>query len=141
MKTPRKQAAPTAGYSGTPLPKKLGVKPHTTLVLLGAPQDFEATLGELPEGVAVRRAARVPAERVVLFVASQRELERRFEAATKLVAAGGSLWLAWPKQSSGVATDLSESQVREFGLARGWVDYKVCAIDFTWSGHAFARRK
>jgi hypothetical protein len=135
------QPGASAGYSGTPLPKKLGVKPDTTLVLIGAPRGFERTLGELPDNARLRRDTRKPGERAVLFAASRAELAARFGGALELVAEGGSLWIAWPKKASGVATDLDENRVREHGLARGWVDYKVCAIDATWSGLCFARRK
>ncbi|UCF69543.1 MAG: DUF3052 domain-containing protein [Acidobacteriota bacterium] len=129
-----------AGYSGTPLPKKLGIKPDSTVALLGAPRDFERTLGMLPEGVKLRRQARGRAERVLLFVSARAELARRFPAAVRAMADGGGLWIVWPKKSSGVSTDLSQTEVRGYGLARGLVDYKICAIDETWSGLLFARR-
>lgn len=129
-----------AGYSGTPLPKKLGVKPGTTLTLLGAPDDFEETLGELPEGVTIRRRASGRAERVIAFLRSEKELHRRLGPAERALAEGGGLWLAWPKKASGVETDLTQASIRRTGLDAGLVDYKICAIDATWSGLCFARR-
>jgi len=129
-----------AGYSGTPLPKKLGIKAGSAVALLGAPEGFEETLGALPKGVRLRRQARGPADVVLLFAHSVRELERRFPAATRCLANGGRLWIVWPKKASGVATDLTQPTVRSFGLERGFVDYKICAVDATFSGLCFARR-
>jgi CheY-like chemotaxis protein len=128
------------GYSGTPLPKKLGVKPSTRLTLLDAPSDFERTLGFLPDGVAVRRQARGKADVALLFVTSQAQLLRRWDAAARVVDTGGRLWIVWPKKSSGFASDLGGNEVRAFGLIRGWVDFKIAAIDATWSGLCFSRR-
>jgi CheY-like chemotaxis protein len=130
-----------AGYSGTPLPRKLGIKPGSSLTLLGAPPGFDATLGALPEGVTVRRRGGRPGERVLLFVTSQRDLHRRFPGAVRAMAEGGGIWIIWPKQASGVDTDLNGNRVRRFGLDAGFVDYKICAVDATWSGLLFARRE
>jgi CheY-like chemotaxis protein len=130
-----------AGYSGTPLIKKLGIKAGSTLALLGAPVGFEATLGGLPDGVRVRRQARGHFDKILLFARSRAELERRFPVATRALTEGGGLWIAWPKKASGVRSDLGQADVRAFGLARGFVDYKICAIDRTWSGLQFARRR
>ncbi len=129
-----------AGYSGAPLPKKLGIKPDAVVVLVGAPSDFETTLGTLPEGVVLRRRAAGRPDLVVWFVKSLRDLERRVERIGRL-ADGHGLWIAWPKKASGVKTDVKESDVRRAGLGTGLVDYKICAIDDTWSGLKFARRK
>jgi CheY-like chemotaxis protein len=129
-----------AGYAGVPLAKKLGVGPGCVLALLGAPPHFERTLGGLPEGVKVKRRAQGRADVVVLFAPSLSDLERRFPAAARSVAEGGRLWIAWPKQASGVATDLTQKGVRAFGLDAGMVDYKISAIDDTWSGLCFTRR-
>jgi hypothetical protein len=141
--TPAKPAVPgaMAGYSGQPLPKKLGVKAGDTVILLGSPPDFAATLGELPADVTLRRRAAGQARIVLLFAKRASELERRWPAATKAVAAGGRLWICWPKQASGVATDVTQALVRGHGLEREWVDFKIAAIDGTWSGLAFARRQ
>jgi hypothetical protein len=130
-----------SGYSGTALPKKLGIKAGTTVALLGAPPDFEKTLGRLPDGVRLRHAARGRPDRIVLFVRSVAELARRFPVAARALAPGGGLWIAWPKKASGLETDLTPKHVRDFGLDREFVDYKICAIDETWSGLQFARRR
>ncbi|HEX9730370.1 MAG TPA: DUF3052 domain-containing protein [Thermoanaerobaculia bacterium] len=119
----------------------MGIKSGETVTLLGAPDDFDATLGELPNDVRVKRQARGAADRVLLFARSLAELRRRFAAAERLLGERGALWICWPKKASGVATDIAEPDVRAFGLAAGWVDYKVCAVDATWSGLLFARRK
>jgi len=131
---------PMAGYSGTPLPKKLGIKPGSGVALRGAPAGFEQTLGRLPEGARVTRTAR-RAERTLLFVRSQAELARKLPGAARALEAGQGLWIAWPKQASRTKSDLSERHVRERGLALGIVDYKICAIDGTWSGLLFAKRR
>jgi CheY-like chemotaxis protein len=130
-----------AGYSGTPLPKKLGIKAGSAVALMGAPPGFEKTLGKLPDDVAVRRSARGHPDRIVLFVKSRAELARRFPVAARALATGGGLWIAWPKKASGVSTDLTQGHVRAFGLESDFVDYKICAIDDTWSGLQFARRR
>ncbi len=125
-----------AGYSGTPLPQKLGIKPGHVVALLGAPAEFEGVLGTLPDGVTVTHAlARNKAfDVIVLFAATARELERRFGSSVKRLLPDGGLWVAWPKRSSGVATDVTENIVRGVALAAGLVDNKVCAVDETWSG-------
>jgi hypothetical protein len=126
--------AQPAGYSGTPLPRKLGIKPGARLALVGAPDSFDATLGELPEGVAVRRRLRGPVDVIVAFYVRRAELARRLGVLRDSLEPAGGLWIAWPKRASGVATDLDENVVRELGLAAGLVDNKVCAIDEVWSG-------
>lgn len=132
-----------AGYSGTPLPKKLGIKPNSIVALVGAPKDFEQTLGELPEGVKLKKQASKQCDLIIWFIRMRAELYDRIKEMGELVgdASGNGLWIAWPKQASGVATDLTQNVVRETGLASGLVDYKVCAIDSTWSGLKFAQRK
>jgi hypothetical protein len=127
-------AARPAGYSGTPLVRKLGIKPGARLGLIGEPFGFDATLGALPPGVEIRRRARGPLDVTVAFFSERRKLERRLPALEKALAADGSLWIAWPKRASGVPTDVTESAVRELGVAAGLVDNKVCAIDAVWSG-------
>jgi hypothetical protein len=135
------KAAP-AGYSGTPLPKKLGIKPGSVVALLGAPRGFaKRTLGPLPEGAVLREDTRAPFNVGLLFVGSKADLARRFPPAMKAMGEPCAFWLCWPKQASGVATDLDGNQVREFGLMSGLVDYKVAAVDATWSGLCFARRR
>lgn len=131
-----------AGYSGTPLPKKLGLKPGARLGLVKAPADFAATLGELPPGVAARAVAAGKAQYdvIVCFAPTMAEVVRRLPALKSRLDSAGGLWMAWPKRSSGVATDVSESDVRAVGLAAGLVDNKVCAIDDVWSGLRFVFR-
>jgi hypothetical protein len=129
-----------AGYSGTPLVRKLGIKAGARLGLLGAPSGFDETLGELPPGVAVRRLRRGPLDVIVSFHTRRRELERTFGRLRDSLAHTGGLWIAWPKRASGVETDLTENVVRELGLAAGLVDNKVCAIDEVWSGLRFVYR-
>jgi hypothetical protein len=136
-------ASNLAGYSGTPLPKKLGVKPNSNVSLLGAPKDFEKTLGELPESVKLKKRADRACDLIIWFVRMRAELFDRIKEMAELIGDGGAsgLWIAWPKRASDVASDMTETVVRETGLASGLVDYKVCAIDATWSGLKFARRK
>jgi hypothetical protein len=130
----------SAGYSGKSLVEKLGVKPDSTLVLIGAPDGAERLLEPLPSGVTLRYGSRGHREMTIWFVTSRRELERRFDAVAKAVATG-TLWMAWPKRSSGVETDLSEDVIRDVALAAGMVDTKVCAIDETWSGLRLTQRR
>lgn len=128
-----------AGYSGTPLARKLGIKPGGRVAVVGAPPGF--AIAGLPAGVEVRADLRArELDVVVLFCRRGRELARRFGAAQSRLAPAGGLWVGWPKKSSGVETDLSDGAVRAFGLGRGLVDNKVCAIDETWSGLRFVRR-
>ena len=123
-----------AGYSGTPLPRKLGIRPGARLALVGAPEDFERMLGPLPEGVRVARPGRGRADVCVYFTRERRALERRIGWLERRIEPDGALWVAWPKRASGVPTDMSEDVVREVALPRGLVDNKVCAVDETWSG-------
>jgi len=130
-----------AGYSGTPLPQKLGIKPQMTVILVNAPEDFEKTLGKLPEGATLRRQLRGASELIIWFAKSQSELERQLKSVLKCLTERGGLWIACPKKTSGLKSDLTPQLVREFGLARGLVDHKIAAIDDTWSGLRFVRRK
>lgn len=129
-----------AGYSGTPLPKKLGIKQHSIVALVNAPPDFEVTLGTLPEGAVLRPSGRGRRGLTICFVRSRRELIRRIDTLVK-VSEQGNVWIAWPKKASGVETDLTQTHVRQTGLDAGLVDYKICAIDETWSGLCFALRR
>jgi hypothetical protein len=129
-----------AGYSGTPLARKLGIAPEGRLGLFAAPDGFGDVLGELPPGVVVRRQARGTFDVIVAFCTRRSELERRLPAWRAALDEAGGLWVAWPKRSSGVTTDLGDGVVRELGLATGLVDNKVCAIDATWSGLRFVYR-
>lgn len=121
-----------AGYSGTPLPKKLGIKPGHRLVLLGVPDGFE--LGELPEDVNVVRRAQGEADVIVSFHTARADLERRLPRLRELMRPAAGLWIAWPKRASKMPTDVTEDVVRELGLANRLVDNKVAALDATWSG-------
>ena len=129
-----------AGYSGTPLPKKLGVKPGSTVALVDAPSGFVATLGELPEGVTVQKAAGEDAQVTLWFVQSRDTFEKGIERMAE-VAGDGRLWICWPKKTSGIATDVTQNHIRSTGLATGLVDFKICAVNTTWSGLCFTRRK
>lgn len=130
-----------AGYSGTPLPRKLGIKPGARVLLIGAPEGFEGALAGLPEGVVVRRRlGREPFDVIVAFFSRRSTLERRLAALGAALDAAGGLWIAWPKRASGVPTDVTEGVVRDLGLAAGLVDNKVCAIDQVWSGLRFVYR-
>jgi hypothetical protein len=120
-----------AGYSGTPLPKKLGIAEGSSLALIGAPQ---GVVDGLPAGVTVKHQARGSADVVVAFFTKRRDFERRIEALVKMIFPAGGLWVAWPKRASGRETDMHEGVVREVALPLGLVDNKVCAIDDTWTG-------
>jgi hypothetical protein len=120
-----------AGYSGTPLAAKLGIKEGATVVLLDAPP---GVIGELPAGVVVTRQARGRADVVVAFFTARARLEQRIGVLSKMIFPAGGLWIAWPKRTSGVATDMTENHIREVALPLGLVDNKVCAVDDTWSG-------
>ena len=98
-------------------------------------------MGDLPSGVQIRRESSAPADVVLLFATRQADLVERFSAATDILADGGRLWILWQKRTSRITTDVSEREVRAFGLARDFVDYKISAIDATWSGLCFARRR
>ena len=127
------------GYSGKPLARKLGIKPDSTVALIGAPPGILETLGDLPAGVEIRQDARGRCDLVVWFARSLNELLRAVSTAAARREAT-PLWMVWPKRASGMKTDLSERVVREAGLSAGLVDYKICAIDDTWSGLLFAKR-
>ena len=129
-----------AGYSGTPLVKKLGIAEGQRVVLLGAPDRFEDELAPLPP-IALSRALRGTADVVVLFVTRRAELARRTPAIRARLAPAGGYWVAWPKKASKVPTDVTEDTIREIALPLGLVDNKVCAIDDVWSGLRLVIRK
>jgi hypothetical protein len=127
--------SPTAaGYSGTPLARKLGIKPGARVGLIGAPEGFDAALDGLPPGVTFGRTVRGSFDVIVAFCPRRAVLEARLPKLRAALDPAGGLWIAWPKRASGVDTDLNENAVRELGLAAGLVDNKVCAIDAVWSG-------
>lgn len=129
-----------AGYSGTPLPKKLGIKENSVVALVNAPNGIQETLGELPEGAVLRSGLQSIGDLTLWFVRARAELEKGMR---KMVDFGESagLWIIWPKKSSGVESDLTQNIVRKIGLASGLVDFKISAIDKTWAGLRFTKRK
>ncbi|WP_040811926.1 hypothetical protein [Nocardia concava] len=128
-----------AGYSGTPLPRKLGIKEQSRVLLSGAPTGFE--LGDLPPGTELhRRAGSGPYDVILGFCPDRATLLRHFAIWRRGLAVDGGLWLAWPKKTSGMQTDLGETDVREYGLSQGLVDNKVAALDDNWSGLRFVIR-
>lgn len=129
-----------AGYSSTPLAKKLGIKGGSRVALVNAPDDFEATLGELPDNVDLVKRINNSIDIILLFVTSERTLARDFARLAKKLVSNGMIWIAWPKKSSGVATDLTFANVQRIGLDAGLVDVKICAVDETWSGLKFVYR-
>jgi len=130
-----------AGYSGTPLAKKLGIKDGMVLAAPGAPDVFAGLLEPLPDGVTWKRQLRAPIDVAIAFFTTRADVTKRWAALTGAVGHQGVVWVAWPKKASGVATDLTEDTFRELLLPTGWVDVKVCAIDDTWSGLKFVLRK
>lgn len=134
--------APAAGYSGTPLPKKLGIKEGASVLVVDGPPEVEALVDPLPPGVDWRRGLRSkgPFDVVWLFAPDLASLRRRWPACRQRLAVDGGLWVSWPKGSSGVATDLDGNAVRIFGLDHGLVDNKVCAVSDVWSGLRFVVR-
>jgi hypothetical protein len=129
-----------AGYSGTPLPKKLRIVEDSVVALVGAPEGFPGKLEPLPDGVKLQTSTR-EATVILAFFESAGQLDWKLPGLAAEMRQGRTLWLIWPKKTSGIATDLSEKLIRESGLATGLVDYKICAVDETWSGLAFAARK
>ncbi len=130
-----------AGYSGTPLPRKLGINEGATVLLVDAPTTFPPMLEPLPPGVCfIGTAEPLHADVAVLFVTTPEALANRFASIRARLTPAGGLWVAWPKKSTGLAPELSENVIRGFGLATGMVDNKVCAIDEVWSGLRFVTR-
>jgi hypothetical protein len=127
-----------AGYSGTPLPAKLGLKPGMKFLVLNAPAHLGVLLAGAPPFERLVRLG--PFECALAFATTERALAASFVKLAPKLADAGMIWIAWPKKSSGVATELTEDLVRRAGLAAGLVDVKVCAIDATWSGLKFVRR-
>ena len=135
-----KQRGAVAGYSGTPLAKKLGIKPGGRVAVVSAPNGFTEAL-RLPPRSQLRTQARGRVDVVVFFVTRGAELARRFPSMQRCLEEHGGLWIAWPKRASGVPTDLNEHVVRDFALTHGRVDVKVCAIDEVWTGFKHVIRK
>ena len=129
-----------AGYSGTPLVKKLGIKEGSRVALVNAPENFQTELGELPADVKFVKSTTKPLDLILFFVLSERILARDFAKLSTRLTSNGMIWIAWPKKSSGVTTDLTFERVQRIGLDAGLVDVKICAIDDTWSGLKFVYR-
>jgi len=128
------------GYSGTPLPNKLGIKPGFRVCLVEAPPDVRAALSAELGECKIANDGKPPLDFAMVFTKSKTALSREFKRISKLLAPAGMLWISWPKKSSGVATDVDENIIREIGLAAGLVDVKVCAVTEVWSGLKFVRR-
>lgn len=131
----------TAGYSGTPLARKLGITTGATLAVIDDPGHFGEIVAPLPEAVTVRNSARGKADVVVFFTKERRRLAQRIDSLGRMIFPNGAAWVAWPKRASKVPTDMTEDVVREFALPTGLVDVKVAAIDETWSGLKLVWRK
>ncbi len=129
-----------AGYSGTPLTKKLGIRDGLRVSLIGIPADVRANLQSALAGCSIVKDSKGPFDFVMLFAKSQTELESKFARSAKQLAPTGMLWVSWPKRASGVPTDMNENDVRRIGLQAGLVDVKVCAVSEVWSGLKFVRR-
>ena len=123
-----------AGYSGTPLPQKLGIKPGLTVVTINAPANYRRLLGQLPDHVNFSNRVTANSMFVHLFTSKRNELQRRLSILRNKLSDNGAVWVSWPKKSSGISTDVIEDVIREIALPLGFVDIKVCAVDETWSG-------
>jgi hypothetical protein len=130
-----------AGYSGTPLAKKLGIREGDAVAAWRPPDGFTTLVEPLPAGARWKKAVRAPLDVAVAFFLERADVAPTWPRLTSAVAPAGAVWVAWPKRTSGVATDLTEDVFREVLLPTGWVDTKVCAIDETWSGLRFVLRK
>jgi hypothetical protein len=129
-----------AGYSGTPLPKKLGIKDQFRVLLLDSPADVKADLKDSLATCQIIKDGRGPLDFAMIFVKSAADLKKKFSQVAKQLAPAGMLWVSWPKKASGVSTDLTENDVRSIGLQAGLVDVKVCAVNEIWSGLKFVIR-
>jgi hypothetical protein len=130
-----------AGYSGTPLAAKLGIGEGMVVTTVGAPTNYIALLGALPRGARVTTRAPASPAFVHLFTMSRAMLAERLESLRNRIPANGTVWVSWPKKSSGVVTDVTEDVIRSIALPLGFVDVKVCAVDDTWSGLKLVIRK
>jgi hypothetical protein len=123
-----------AGYSGTPLPQKLGIKSGMRVIAIGAPKKYQELLGKLPDGVEFSNQSHVNSQFIHFFVTRRSDLEKRLPQLRATLADDGILWVSWPKKSAGIVTDMTEDVIRVVALPLGLVDVKVCAVDATWSG-------
>jgi hypothetical protein len=124
----------TAGYSGTPLPQKLGIKPGLTVITINAPPNYCRLLGTIPEGVTFSDRLGPDSSFVHIFIKKRSELAKTLAVFREKISDTGTVWVSWPKKSSGVPADVTEDVVRAVVLPLGFVDVKVCAVDETWSG-------
>jgi hypothetical protein len=129
-----------AGYSGTPLEKKIGIKEGSRIALVNGPIGFQFDPKELPDNVEFLKPTAKSLDIILFFVTTERRLAKDFSKLAARLTANGMIWIAWPKKSSGVATDLSFELVQRIGLDAGLVDVKICAVDDTWSGLKFVYR-
>lgn len=129
-----------AGYSGTPLQKKLGIKEEVSIFIVNAPKQYLEWISPLPPNVQVRSRLASNMDFIHVFVSEKKIFELEFLRCKKCLKKDGMMWISWPKKSSKVATDLDENIIREFGLKNGLVDVKVCAVDEVWSGLKFVYR-
>ncbi len=134
-------AARVAGYSGTPLPKKLGLKPGQSILLLGMPENVRELIQEETRSARTRFTGRGEYDFIMLFVKSRAELNERFPKLASHLKPAGGFWVAWPKKASKLPTDMTEDAVRDVALPLGLVDNKVCAVDEVWSGLRCVIRK
>ena len=123
-----------AGYSGTPLPQKLGIKPGLTVVTINAPAKYRRLLGKIPNDVTFSDRLKPGSNFVHLFTKRRSELQKKMSILRRKISDNGTVWVSWPKKSSGISTDVTEDVVREIALPLGFVDIKVCAVDEIWSG-------
>lgn len=130
-----------AGYSGTPLVKKLGIKPGVTWVVWYAPPEYRSWLGELPQGVRIVARSSIPVAAVHIFVVEKKELERCLKKLRVDLTPAGFIWVSWPKKSAKVRTDITEDTIRAVALPLDFVDIKVCAVSDVWSGLKLMIRK
>jgi hypothetical protein len=129
-----------AGYSGTPLPKKLGLRENLRVAFVGLPAEVKAELREALAECSVMKDGQGPLDFAMVFVKKQAELKSHFAGIAKQLTPAGMLWVSWPKKTSRMATDMNENDVRRIGLDAGWVDVKVCAVSEVWSGLKFVIR-
>ena len=123
-----------AGYSGTPLPQKLGIKPGLTVVPINAPANYRRLLGQIPDSVTFSERLKSGSSFVHLFTSRRSEMQKKMSILRDKISDNGAIWVSWPKKSSGISTDVTEDVIREIALPLGFVDIKVCAVDDIWSG-------
>ena len=123
-----------AGYSGTPLPQKLGIKPGLTVVAINPPANYRRLLGQIPDSVTFSERLKSGSSFVHLFTSRRSEIQKKMSILRDKISDNGAIWVSWPKKSSGISTDVTEDVIREIALPLGFVDIKVCAVDEIWSG-------